>query len=159
VVDVITLLYQKAQPQHYKRYTGRHRHGHNSVGYQSPTYTSWRGMIQRCTTKTNARWRQYGGNGIRVCDRWRTFTNFLKDMGTRPKGTTLGRKADRGHYVPGNTLWMTQAQQSAAKRLNHRYTYIQMRGRGILAAYDNKQLTVNEVRALGYELLLTGRSQ
>ena len=37
-------------------------------------------MIQRCTNPNNKAYKNYGGRGITVCERWRDFTNFLADM-------------------------------------------------------------------------------
>jgi hypothetical protein len=66
----------------------------------SPTYNSWRGMIERCKPD-----RQYGKLGITVCERWRVFANFLDDMGERPKGKELDRREVLGNYEPDNCRW------------------------------------------------------
>jgi hypothetical protein len=86
-------------------------HGHTSNSFESPEYTSWKHMIQRCTNSRNKRWRYYGGSGVQVCARWNRFENFLKDMGSRPAHTSLGRFGDIGNYEPGNCKWMTQKEQ------------------------------------------------
>src|ERR1039458_8497789 len=52
----------------------------------SPTYTSWRAMLHRCRNSANDDWQSYGGRGITVCERWRSFENFLVDMGEKPGG-------------------------------------------------------------------------
>jgi hypothetical protein len=77
---------------------------------RTPTYRSWQTMVQRTNSKSPD-WEHYGGRGIKVCDRWRSFDLFLADVGERPEGTTLGRLADEGDYEPGNARWMTQAEQ------------------------------------------------
>lgn len=83
----------------------------------TPTYRTWRGMVARCTNPLREGYSRYGGNGITVCDRWRVFDNFLKDMGIRPEGKTLDRYPDnRGNYEPGNCRWATPHEQ----RLNQR---------------------------------------
>jgi hypothetical protein len=77
---------------------------------------SWEAMRDRCYNPKTARYKNYGGAGVRVCDRWQDFRNFLADMGLRPEGKTLGRILDMGDYEPGNAFWMTSAEQSLAQR-------------------------------------------
>ena len=94
------------------------RHG-NSVGYcVTPTYHTWRSMIQRCTNPRRRNYRWYGARGIRVCDRWReSFAAFLSDMGERPQGKTIDRFPDKnGDYEVGNCRWATQKEQCANRR-------------------------------------------
>lgn len=86
-----------------------------------PTYTSWQMMLQRCTNKKLKTWPRYGGRGIRVCDRWRVFANFLADMGERPPGTTIDRYPDNnGNYEPGNCRWATPAEQGHSRPKTHK---------------------------------------
>lgn len=94
-------------------------HGHWMGGKASPTYRSWNNMLTRCTCESHREFKHYGGSGVTVCERWKTFENFLQDMGERPEGTTLGRKLDSGNYEPGNAYWQTPAQQ-AQERANRR---------------------------------------
>lgn len=67
-------------------------------------------MLQRCANPNNASYPEYGGLGVKVCERWMTFAKFLEDMGERPEGTTLSRFGDAGNYEPGNCAWHTWAQ-------------------------------------------------
>lgn len=89
------------------------RHGH-MVGHKpSPTYVCWASMIERCTNPNHPSHTVYGGAGISVCDRWRTFANFLADMGERPAGLTLDRYPNRsGNYEPGNVRWASRRDQA-----------------------------------------------
>lgn len=84
-------------------------------------YNSWHGMNMRCyypKAGLPELYANYGGRGIRVCERWRrdhknrdAFRNFLADMGPRPQGTSLDRIDVQGHYEPTNCRWATQVDQ------------------------------------------------
>lgn len=80
-------------------------------------------MIQRCTNSKNIGWHLYGGRGINVCDRWRSFDSFLQDMGPRPEGTTLDRIDNDGNYQPANCRWVTNTVNCRNKRGNRLVTY------------------------------------
>jgi len=83
------------------------RHGHS----HSPTYRTWYAMKQRCGNPNNVRWQQYGGRGIRVCERWLMFDNFLADMGVRPDGKTIDRINVDGDYERSNCRWASPQEQ------------------------------------------------
>ena len=82
----------------------------------TPTWRSWKSMLDRCTYPSNIGWKHYGGRGIKVCDRWRSFVNFLADMGERPPGTTLDRIDNNGNYEKSNCRWATYKEQRANQR-------------------------------------------
>src|SRR5258707_13343447 len=67
------------------------KHGHNTKGEPSRTYVTWVSMLNRCESPGATSYRNYGGRGIRVCDRWHEFENFLEDMGERPSGKSIDR--------------------------------------------------------------------
>ena len=78
-------------------------------------------MLQRCENPKATKFRNYGGRGIKVCDRWHDFATFYADtiaeIGPRPKGTTLDRWPNNdGNYEPGNVRWATGAQQNNNRR-------------------------------------------
>ena len=96
------------------------RHG----GHGTLTYSRWKSMLQRCYTTTSAAYQYYGGRGITVCDRWRSFPPFLEDMGACPgPQMTLDRIDNHRGYEPGNCRWVSKADQSGNRRncvvLNH----------------------------------------
>lgn len=73
-------------------------------------------MIQRCTNSNNSGYRNYGGRGIQVCERWLKFDNFYADMGDRPSGMSLDRKDVDGNYEPSNCRWRTLREQARNTR-------------------------------------------
>jgi hypothetical protein len=75
----------------------------------------WRSMHKRCSDQNHISYRYYGAKGIRVCERWASFDNFLSDMGPRPEGATLDRKDSLGNYTPENCRWATVAEQNRNK--------------------------------------------
>ena len=84
----------------------------------TPTYHSWEAMIQRCENPNNSRYKDWGGRGIKVCERWHDFRNFFADMGVRSFGLMLDRINNDGNYEPGNCRWATQKEQNNNKRSN-----------------------------------------
>jgi hypothetical protein len=90
---------------------------------RSPEYANWCNMRQRCNNQKHPDFRHYGARGIRVCERWSLFENFLKDMGRRPfPSATVERKDTNGNYEPGNCVWATQKDQTRNKRNNRLLT-------------------------------------
>jgi hypothetical protein len=92
------------------------KHGHCRVNFESPTHRSWRAMVNRVTRPSHRFYKDYGGRGIAVCERWLDFENFLADMGERPKGLSLDRIDNDGNYEPGNCRWTDAKTQANNKR-------------------------------------------
>ena len=82
------------------------RHGMHGTA----EYRVWAQMIQRCVNPNNVGFKDYGGRGITVCERWRkSFADFFADVGKRPgKGFQLDRRENNKGYEPGNVRWATR---------------------------------------------------
>jgi len=76
-------------------------------------------MRARCEDENNERYARYGGRGIKVCERWQSFENFLEDMGRCPPGMTIDRETNDDNYEPGKCRWATNIEQ-ANKRSNNK---------------------------------------
>jgi hypothetical protein len=90
-------------------YGTRRTHGESDTHL----YTLWKTMKARCGSPGAHAYADYGGRGIRVCDRWRDdYTAFRDDMGPRP---SMDHSVDRidgdGDYEPGNCRWATSREQ------------------------------------------------
>lgn len=87
-------------------------------GTGSLTHTRWLVMRRRCSDSNAAGYENYGGRGIKVCERWMDFSAFLADMGECPPGMTIDRIEPDGHYEPGNCRWATKLTQARNTRAN-----------------------------------------
>jgi hypothetical protein len=89
---------------------------HEACGH--PLFHVWNGMMARCNNKKHQQYADYGGRGIKVCERWRDPWKFFEDMGERPDGATLERVNNGKGYDPENCRWATRKEQMRNKRTN-----------------------------------------
>jgi len=85
---------------------------------KTPTYNTWVAMLQRCNNHNHPRYKDWGGRGIKVCDRWLKFESFFEDMGEKPTGLLIERIDNERGYYPSNCKWATRLQQQKNQRVN-----------------------------------------
>lgn len=91
----------------------------------TPEHMAWREMKKRCYNPNYNGFKNYGGRGISVCERWMdSFENFFSDMGKRPSEKhSIDRVENNGNYEPGNCRWATKKHQNRNKRNNHKLCF------------------------------------
>lgn len=94
---------------YHRQLPSRYIHGLST----SPEYAIWQGIKARCFTPSATGYKNYGGKGITVCERWKDFTMFYEDMGPRPSPEHSIDRVDCGKgYSKDNCRWATRAQQA-----------------------------------------------
>lgn len=92
-----------------------------------PMYQTWYNMKARCYNPKDYYYKDYGGRGIQVCDRWLDINNFIEDMyPSCQEGLTLDRIDVNGNYEPDNCRWTdanTQARNTRDKKANNTSGY------------------------------------
>ena len=87
-------------------------------------YAIWDSMHQRCSNPNRKDFPKYGGRGIYVCNAWKSFEQFLADMGSRPIGKSLDRINNDLGYSPENCRWATAEEQARNQSTNRQITYL-----------------------------------
>lgn len=116
-------------------------------------YVTWKCIIQRCTNANATGYKNYGGRGIQVCDRWRNPVLFCKDiidsLGEKPSDShTLDRKNTDGHYEISNMRWATKSEQALNQRLRVSSSKSKTQYAGI-TTYHNKFKSTYSGKYLG----------
>ena len=83
-----------------------------------PLYGTWFSMMGRCYSKTNSSFMNYGGRGIKVCQRWHDIKNFIDDIGEKKIGLSIDRIDVNGDYEPNNVRWADSKTQCGNMRKN-----------------------------------------
>ena len=111
-------------PEQYETWmAARYKHGGYLGGKEIPSHYVWRTMINRCNNPNDAAYKYYGAKGVKVCQRWHKYENFLADMGERPSSDhSIDRKQVAGDYTPSNCRWATRSEQQKNKTTTRLYT-------------------------------------
>lgn len=124
-----------------------------------PLYQTWQGMHQRCRNPNSRQWNDYGGRGIKVCERWSNFHTFASDMGPKPPGYSLDRIDNDGDYSPDNCRWASRRDQQLNQR---RAVYVEVDGKRYraielarLAGVKSDTIIERAKRGLPYEMVIS----
>lgn len=107
---------------------------------RSKEYWVWSAMMQRCTNPKNKAYKNYGGRGINVCEKWRSFKGFAEDMLPRPPGAMLDRINNDEGYSPENCRWTDRKTQNSNRR---NCIYVQHGGKQITLKERCRQLGIS----------------
>lgn len=89
---------------------------------EHPMYDRWQLMLRRCYNQNDKRFFDYGGRGIKVCDSWHQFVNYLEDMGEVPfEGAEVDRIDPDGNYEPSNCRFVDRKENTSNRRNCARY--------------------------------------
>lgn len=134
----------------------RTTHGKN----RDRVYCIWQNMKKRCDPSCGEP--RYVSRGITVCERWRSFENFLADMGEPLPNQSIDRIDNNGNYEPGNCRWATAKEQA---RNTSRNVDIEFRGETLCLLDWALRIGINQValrkriRKWGLERALTTPKQ
>lgn len=125
------------------------KHGKNPRGRTAPEYYTWYNIMARCYNAKNNRYKTYGARGIKVCERWHDFKNFLADMGDRPSDLhSIDRINNDLDYSPENCRWTTQEVQDRNRTSNR---WIEYDGRKMIISDWARELKC-DYRGISYFL-------
>lgn len=104
----------------------------HGLANKSKSYSIWKHITQRCLNKNNPSYKNYGGRGITICERWKDYANFFADMGDCPEGMSIDRIDNNGNYEPSNCRWADKKTQANNTRTN------------IFIKHDGETLTIKQ---------------
>jgi hypothetical protein len=119
----------------------KHGHARDMTG----AYRSWLTMRARCLSPNATGYENYGGRGIKICDRWNSYEKFFDDMGERPPKQSLERIDPDGNYELSNCIWIPWSEQSANTRAT---VWTRLNGERMHQAEAARRLGVNAARLL-----------
>ena len=91
--------------------------------HRTKEYSAWASMRSRCNNPNHKLYKYYGGRGITVCEKWKDFLSFLKDMGLSPERHSLDRINNDGNYEPSNCRWASSGEHANNRRTVRKIAY------------------------------------
>lgn len=86
---------------------------------QSKEWKTWKGIVERTTSKKSSHYSRYGGAGIGIHKDWLIFDNFYSYIGDAPsQNHSIDRIDNANGYFPGNIRWATSKQQASNRKTN-----------------------------------------
>ena len=93
-------------------------------------YSRWHGMIRRCYDVKYNHFHNYGGAGVRVCNRWLRFDNFLEDitliegydkLGVESGTLHLDKDIKQSHLEKGERIYSLETCMFVTKQENDKH--------------------------------------
>lgn len=89
----------------YRSLKGKFNENYTHGKSHTTIYRTWSATRSRCTNPNHNQYHKYGAVGIKLCEEWNKFENFLLDMGEQPNGKRLQRKDELGMFCKDNCYW------------------------------------------------------
>ena len=110
-------------------------------------------MFKRCYSPNERGYERYGAKGVIICEEWKDFAVFWKDMGgTYFKTASIDRLDNAKGYSKDNCRWATALEQSRNRRNVHHFPF---QGKTLTLGELAKETGINR-ETLYFRLVING---